>query len=231
MRAQDDISRFATQTRANALDPAQLDPERAKRIVANRQVPMPRKPSPRALEPGAWRRPRPHSMRRFFQGWAAGSPAQSLRHEYAVAPSTRPARRARTAPGKRRSTTSTPCSTTSTPSPKPPWCATPPRQSPRRPSLATAASSRCAPGAHSQTLANPYRRHARRPRPRAWTSCSRRGRRSWIRPSTSACRRRSSAPRSVPPLSLLPPPSPPPTPWGDTPSCPRRRQPPRQHAT
>lgn len=29
---------FATQTRANALDPSQLDPKRAKRIVANRQV-------------------------------------------------------------------------------------------------------------------------------------------------------------------------------------------------
>lgn len=35
---EEDLARFATQTRSNALDPAQLDPERARRIVANRQV-------------------------------------------------------------------------------------------------------------------------------------------------------------------------------------------------
>ena len=31
------LAEFAGQTRANALDPSQLDPKRAKRIIANRQ--------------------------------------------------------------------------------------------------------------------------------------------------------------------------------------------------
>jgi hypothetical protein len=35
---QQEASKFSKQTRSNALDPAQLNPEKAKRIVANRQV-------------------------------------------------------------------------------------------------------------------------------------------------------------------------------------------------